>query len=285
MLEIKDLNVFYGAIHALKGISLTVGDGELVSLIGANGAGKTTIFNLITAVYTLTECTITFGDRVIARADPYGSGFIEGIKRRFLWHPLKPFQIAELGITRTFQNIRLFKKLSVYQNVLTACHRSADYGLAVSFLPQKIPFTKLVLPWAKKISRQEDALREKTENLLKMMGLWDYREMAAANLPYGLQRKLEIARALALDPKLLLLDEPAAGMNPEETMALLDLIREIRDRFHLTVLIIEHHMDLIMNLCDRIYVLNFGKFLAEAVPADIQNNKDVVEAYLVKADE
>ena len=127
-----------------------------------------------------------------------------------------------------------------------------------------------------------EELREKAEELLKMMGLWDYREMTAANLPYGLQRKLEIARALALDPKLLLLDEPAAGMNPEETLALLDLIKEIRDKFHLTVLIIEHHMDLIMKLCDRIYVLNFGKFLAEGVPSEIQNNKDVVEAYLGK---
>lgn len=118
-----------------------------------------------------------------------------------------------------------------------------------------------------------------------MMGLWEYRDMAAANLPYGLQRKLEIARALALDPKLLLLDEPAAGMNPEETLELLDLIKEIRDKFNLTVLIIEHHMDLIMNLCDRIYVLNFGKFLAEGVPEEIQNNKDVVEAYLGKEEE
>lgn len=285
VLKLDHVTKRFGGLTAVGDVSFTIKEGEIFGLIGPNGAGKTTIFNLITAVYSLTEGTITFGDQVIAEADPYGSGFIEGAKRRLLWHPLKPFQIAEAGITRTFQNIRLFKKLSVYENVLTACHRSADYGFAVSFLPRKIPFTKVVLPWARKITRQEDELRGKAEELLKMMGLWDYREMAAVNLPYGLQRKLEIARALALDPKLLLLDEPAAGMNPEETLALLDLIKEIRDKFHLTVLIIEHHMDLIMNLCDRIYVLNFGKFLAEGVPSEIQNNKDVVEAYLGKEEE
>ena len=282
VLKLDHVTKRFGGLTAVGDVSFTIKEGEMFGLIGPNGAGKTTIFNLITAVYSLTEGTITFGDQVIAEADPYGGGIIEGAKRRLFWHPMKPFQIAEAGITRTFQNIRLFKKLSVYENVLTACHRSADYGLGVSFLPRKIPFTKVVLPWAKRITRQEEELREKAEELLKMMGLWDYREMTAANLPYGLQRKLEIARALALDPKLLLLDEPAAGMNPEETLALLDLIKEIRDKFHLTVLIIEHHMDLIMKLCDRIYVLNFGKFLAEGVPSEIQNNKDVVEAYLGK---
>ena len=285
VLRLDHVTKRFGGLTAVGDVSFTIKEGEIFGLTGPNGAGKTTIFNLITAVYTLTEGTITFGDKVIAEADPYGSGLIDGIKRRVMWHPMKPFQIAESGITRTFQNIRLFKKLSVYQNVLTACHRSADYGLGISFFPRKIPFTKIVLPWARKISRQEEVLREKAEGLLKMMGLWEYRDMAAANLPYGLQRKLEIARALALDPKLLLLDEPAAGMNPEETLELLDLIKEIRDKFNLTVLIIEHHMDLIMNLCDRIYVLNFGKFLAEGVPEEIQNNKDVVEAYLGKEEE
>ena len=229
VLRLDHVTKRFGGLTAVGDVSFTIKEGEIFGLIGPNGAGKTTIFNLITAVYTLTEGTITFGDKVIAEADPYGSGLIDGIKRRVMWHPMKPFQIAESGITRTFQNIRLFKKLSVYQNVLTACHRSADYGLGISFFPIKIPFTKIVLPWARKISRQEEVLREKAEGLLKMMGLWEYRDMAAANLPYGLQRKLEIARALALDPKLLLLDEPAAGMNPEETLELLDLIKEIRD--------------------------------------------------------
>lgn len=285
VLRLEHVTKRFGGLTAVGDVSFTIKEGEIFGLIGPNGAGKTTIFNLITAVYSLTEGTISFGDQVIAEADPYGTGIAEGARRRLFWRPMKPFQIADAGITRTFQNIRLFKKLSAYENVLTACHRSANYGLGISFLPRKIPFTNVVLPWAKKVCRQEDGLQEKAEGLLKMMGLWDYRDMTAVNLPYGLQRKLEIARALALDPKLLLLDEPAAGMNPEETQALLELIREIRDKFQLTVLIIEHHMDLIMNLCDRIYVLNFGKFLATGVPEEIQNNRDVVEAYLGKEEE
>lgn len=273
VLKLENVTKRFGGLTAVGDVSFTIKEGEIFGLIGPNGAGKTTIFNLITAVYTLTEGKITFGDTVIAQATKNGKP------------PMKPFQIAQAGVTRTFQNIRLFKKLSVYDNVLTACHRTADYGLGLSFLPRTIPFTKVVLPWGRKLVKQEQQLAQKTEELLRMMGLWEYREMTAANLPYGLQRKLEIARALALDPKLLLLDEPAAGMNPEETLALLDLIKEIRDKFQLTVLIIEHHMDLIMNLCDRIYVLNFGKFLATGLPSEIQNNKDVVEAYLGKEDE
>ncbi len=280
----------FGGLTAVGDVSFSIEEGEIYGLIGPNGAGKTTIFNLITGVYTLTEGTVHFNggdntERLIAKADPYGTGFFEDIKRRFIFKPKKPSDIAELGITRTFQNIRLFKKLSVYQNVLTACHRSADYGLFVSFFEWRIPFTNIPLPWFRKQQEQENKLNEKTEELLKMMGLWEYKDMVAANLPYGLQRKLEIARALALDPKLLLLDEPAAGMNPEETFALVDLIKEIRDKFDLTVLIIEHHMDLVMNLCDRIYVLNFGKFLAEGIPSAIQDNPDVIEAYLGKKED
>lgn len=270
VLRLDNVTKTFGGLTAVGNVSFEVKEGEIFGIIGPNGAGKTTLFNLITAIYRPTEGKIIFRQKVLARAAKGDNLF------------LQPYQVAQAGVARTFQNIRLFKKLSVYDNVLTACHRSADYGLGVSFLPRTIPLTGIVLPWGRKLVQQEKMLAEKAEELLEMMGLGEYRDMTAANLPYGLQRKLEIARALALNPDLLLLDEPAAGMNPEETLALLDLIRTIRDRFHLTVVIIEHHMDLIMNLCDRIYVLNFGQFLAEGIPAEIQNNKAVVEAYLGK---
>jgi len=175
-----------------------------------------------------------------------------------------------MGITRTFQNIRLFKKLTAYENVITACHKTADYNI----------FSPIIR--IGKFKHQERILNKKTNDLLKLMGLWEYKDVVASNLPYGLQRKLEIARALALEPKLLLLDEPAAGMNPEETIQLMELIKEIREKFNVTVLIIEHHMDLIMGVCDKIFVLNFGIPLASGTPKEIQGNKKVIEAYLGK---
>ncbi|MHC1721741.1 MAG: ABC transporter ATP-binding protein [Aminipila sp.] len=285
VLTMKNVTKRFGGLTAVGDVSFTIKEGEIFGLIGPNGAGKTTIFNLITAVYTLSEGEILFyGDQIIG-TDPYGKGFVNDLKRRFNWKPLKPYQIAEKGITRTFQNIRLFKKLSVFENVLTACHRSGSYGLFQSVLPRRIPFTKIVLPWSGPFCKQEEMLNQKTSELLKLMGLWEVRDMVAANLPYGMQRKLEIARALALNPKLLLLDEPAAGMNPEETIQLMELIRQIRDDFNLTVLIIEHHMDLIMGLCDKIFVLNFGKALAEGTPEEIQDDKRVIEAYLGKEED
>ena len=274
----------FGGLTAVGDVSFSINEGEIFGLIGPNGAGKTTIFNLITGVYTLTEGDVYFdggdGEKHVAKADPYGTGFINDLKRRFIFKPHKPSEIAEMGITRTFQNIRLFKKLSVYENVLTACHRSASYGLIVSFFPWKVPFTNIVFPWFRKQAAQEKVLNDKTEELLKMMGLWDYREMTAANLPYGLQRKLEIARALALDPKLLLLDEPAAGMNPNETGELMETIKLIRDEFDMTILLIEHDMKLVSGICEKLTVLNFGRVLAEGETSEVLNNPEVIKAYL-----
>lgn len=248
----------FGGLVAVDDVSFDVREHEIYGLIGPNGAGKTTIFNLITGIYALSEGSVKFYGKSLAA--------------------LKPFQIAGEGITRTFQNIRLFKRLTSYENVLTACHRDADYNIFQTLFRFPAP-GKLG-----KFAAQEAALKRKTEQLLQLMGLWEYRDIIASNLPYGLQRKLEIARALALNPKLLLLDEPAAGMNPEETQQLMRLICDIRSKFSLTVLIIEHHMDLIMGVCDRIFVLNFGKPLAEGTPEQVQNNEHVIEAYLGKED-
>ncbi|HAQ40386.1 MAG TPA: high-affinity branched-chain amino acid ABC transporter ATP-binding protein LivG [Clostridiales bacterium] len=250
VLSLINVTKKFGGLTAVDNVSFDIEEGEIFGLIGPNGAGKTTIFNLITSIYKITEGEIHY----------YGKKL----------NKIKPFEIANMGITRTFQNIRLFKKLTAYDNVLTACHKSADYSILSSI----VRFGKF--------KSQEKGLNRKTDELLKLMGLWDYRDIVASNLPYGLQRKLEIARALALEPKLLLLDEPAAGMNPEETLQLMDLIREIRDKFGLTILIIEHHMDLIMGVCDRIFVLNFGIPLAIGTPKEIQKNKNVIEAYLGK---
>ncbi|HOT22621.1 MAG TPA: ABC transporter ATP-binding protein, partial [Sedimentibacter sp.] len=240
----------FGGLTAVDNVTFNIEEGEIFGLIGPNGAGKTTIFNLITGIYSITSGEIFYYDKKIEN--------------------LKPFQIANMGITRTFQNIRLFKKLTAYDNVLTACHKLADYNLFDSVIRFR------------KFKPQEKFINEKTAELLKLMGLWDYKDIVASNLPYGLQRKLEIARALALEPKLLLLDEPAAGMNPEETIQLMGLIKEIRDEFKLTVLVIEHHMDLVMGVCDRIFVLNFGIPLALGTPKEIQKDKRVIEAYLGK---
>ena len=241
ILEVTNLTKRFGGLAAVADVSFSVRDGGIVGLIGPNGAGKTTIFNLITGVYKVTEGLVTFEGKSITDMEPY--------------------RIADRGVTRTFQNIRLFKNLSVYDNVFTACHLSAAYSL-----PEAI----LRLP---RFRREEKLLKEKAANLLEIVGLQDRSDVIASNLPYGLQRRLEIVRALALDPKLLLLDEPAAGMNPDETEHLMRLIADIRERFKLSVLVIEHHMDLVMGLCERIVVLNFGIKLAEGAPSEIRDDQ------------
>lgn len=252
ILALKNVTKQFGGLTAVGDMYFDVKKDSISGLIGPNGAGKTTIFNLITGIYNVTEGEILFeGNRV------------DG---------LQPYQIADTGITRTFQNIRLFKKLTTYENILTACHYNTDYSILDAVIRNK------------KFRAGEKKLHQQVQELLEIMELTDRKDTVASNLPYGLQRRLEIARALALKPKLLLLDEPAAGMNPDETIRLMHLIKEVRDRFNLTVLVIEHHMDLIMGICDKIVVLNFGKKLAEGTTQEIQSNPKVIEAYLGEED-
>ena len=273
MLELWHVTKRFGGLTAVGDVSFKIKKGEIYALIGPNGAGKTTIFNLITGVYALTEGRVIFDGTVVGQGD----AIIKDDMRETDVKPFRkqPYDIMSRGMARTFQNIRLFKSETVYNNVLTACHAEADYNIFQSLWRLKVG-----PKWLTKYYYQEKALREKTEELLKIMGIWEQRDMIAVNLPYGQQRKLEIARALATHPKLLMLDEPAAGMNPQETNELTEFIGRIRDEFHMTILLIEHHMDLVMDISDRIYVIDFGELIATGTPEEIQNNQRVIDAYL-----
>ena len=248
LLKTTKLSKVFGGLRAVSNFEMEINKGELVGLIGPNGAGKTTAFNLLTGVYEPTEGEIIFvGQSVVG---------------------LKPYQVTQKGIARTFQNIRLFSEMTVLDNVKVAYHFHMKYGLA-----------EAVSRLGRYFGEEED-LEEQAIRFLEIFQLADKKDEVAKNLPYGEQRRLEIARALAAKPKLLLLDEPAAGMNPQETQQLLQMIRWIRKEFDLTILLIEHDMSLVMNVCERIYVLDYGKIIASGTPDEIKNNKQVVEAYL-----
>ena len=275
VLEMKNITMQFGGVVAVNNLSLNVNKGEIVSLIGPNGAGKTTAFNVVTGVYAPTNGAVYFNGNEIVENYPAGKmkKLYAGTHRGDYTKRIEPTpdKITKLGIARTFQNIRLWKSQTVFTNVLIAKHMRKTSNI----------FTATFRLNAKEEKKQ----RKETEELLKILGLYEVRNELCTSLPYGLQRRLEIARALATNPSLLLLDEPAAGMNPQETAELTDFIRKIRDDFHLTVFMIEHHMDLVMDISDRIYVLNFGALIAQGTPEEIQNNPEVISAYLGESDE
>ena len=275
VLEMKNITMQFGGVVAVNNLSLNVKKGEIVSLIGPNGAGKTTAFNVVTGVYAPTNGAVYFNGKEIVENYPQGKmkKLYAGTNRGDFTKHLEPTPdvITKLGIARTFQNIRLWKSQTVFTNVLIARHMRRNSNV----------FTATF-----RLNRAEEKKqREETDELLKILGLYEVRNELCTSLPYGLQRRLEIARALATEPQLLLLDEPAAGMNPQETAELTDFIRRIRDEFHLTVFMIEHHMDLVMDISDRIYVLNFGALIASGSPEEIQNNPEVISAYLGESEE
>lgn len=248
LLEVKNLGISFGGLRAVDGFNIQIEKGQLYGLIGPNGAGKTTVFNLLTGVYKPNEGIITLDGKNITGK--------------------KTIEINKEGIARTFQNIRLFKDMSVLDNVKVGLHNKHRYSTIEGILR---------LPKYRKVEKEMD---ERAMELLKVFDLDGQADQLASNLPYGKQRKLEIARALATEPKLLLLDEPAAGMNPNETQELMNTIHFVRDEFHMTILLIEHDMKLVSGICERLTVLNFGQVLAEGETSEVLNDPQVITAYL-----
>ncbi|MDO4815986.1 MAG: ABC transporter ATP-binding protein [Bacillota bacterium] len=271
VLHVENVTMQFGGVVAVNNLSLDIPEGKIVALIGPNGAGKTTAFNCITGVYEPTNGLVEFMGEPIVRNHPQGK-MKKSYKGKngdmYLGKVVAntPDKITKKGIARTFQNIRLWKSMTVFENVLIAKHMNAKQNVFSATFRGN--------------AKEEKRMRDETLALLKEQGLDKYKDEIATSLPYGLQRRLEIARALAADPKLLLLDEPAAGMNPQETQELAQFIHEIRDKYNLTILLIEHHMDLVMKISDYIYVIDFGSEIAQGIPSEIQNNQHVIDAYL-----
>ena len=275
VLKIENATMQFGGVVAVDNLNLEINQGEIVALIGPNGAGKTTAFNVVTGVYQPTNGAVWFNGEKIIENHPQGKmkklykGQHNGEYTQVL--APTPDKITKLGMARTFQNIRLWKSQTVFDNVLIAKHcRATSNVFSATFRLNR---------------KEEKEQREHVAELLNTVGLYDVKDELATSLPYGKQRRLEIARALAAEPQLLLLDEPAAGMNPQETDELTAFIGQVRDEFKLTVFLIEHHMNLVMGISDRIYVLDFGKLIAEGTPAEIQNNQRVIDAYLGVAED
>ena len=270
VLHVENVTMQFGGVVAVNDLSLDVNKGEIVALIGPNGAGKTTAFNCITGVYEPTNGRIDFMGRPMVENYPQGKmqKMYAGEHQGMYTHKISPTpdRITRMGIARTFQNIRLFSALTVFENVLIAKHmRARQNFLSATF----------------RLNRSEERrMREETAALLEEQDLLHLKDEVAGSLPYGLQRHLEIARALATEPKLLLLDEPAAGMNPQETQELTEFIHKIRGEYDLTIFMIEHHMDLVMQISERIYVLDFGKLIAHGTPEEVSNDQRVIDAYL-----